>query len=58
MFILQATGLFELGKYPNIREWMPKCMTNMPGYAELNHDGAQMFGGFVKKRLEATEKKD
>jgi hypothetical protein len=53
-----VTGLFDLSKYPNVSEWYAKCMTEMKGYPELNQDGANMFGGFVKKRLAETAEKE
>ena len=40
--------------YPKLRAWLATCKSEMPGYAELNDDGAKSFADLYKQ---ATAKK-
>lgn len=48
---IEAIGI-ELDEYPRIVKWMKRCIIAMPGYKEINADGAQMIGSFLKQKFE------
>lgn len=48
---IEAVGV-ELDKYTRIVKWMKRCKTVMPGYKEVNGDGAEGMGAFFKQKFE------
>jgi len=50
---IEACELVDLAAYPKLSAWLAACKTDMPGYAELNGQGATAFGGFYKAKLNA-----
>jgi glutathione S-transferase len=48
----EAVG-FNLTKYSNVTSWLKKCKSTLPGYAEANQAGVEMF----KEMFERMTKK-
>jgi len=46
---IEASEVVELAPYPHVRSWLATCKAEMPGYAELNDEGAKAFGGYFKQ---------
>jgi hypothetical protein len=40
--MLQVVG-FDVSKYANVSSWLKKAKATMPGYAEVNQPGVEMF---------------
>jgi len=34
---------FPVSKYSNVSSWLSKCKSTLPGYAEANQAGVEMF---------------
>lgn len=47
LFILQVVG-YDITKYPHVTKWLAKSKTSLPGYAEANEKGVQMFKGMYE----------
>ena len=45
----QAADIVDFMPYPKLRSWLATCKAEMPGYAELNDDGAKTFGDIFKQ---------
>ncbi|KAB7497893.1 Glutathione S-transferase 1, isoform D [Armadillidium nasatum] len=44
------TGI-DISKYPNIKNWVQRCKTQMKDYESENGKGAKEFGAWVKPKL-------
>lgn len=44
---LQVVG-YDITKYPHVTKWLAKSKTSLPGYAEANEKGVQMFKGMYE----------
>jgi len=45
---IERTEIVDLAHYPKVRDWLATCKKDMPGYAELNDDGAKALGDYFK----------
>ena len=45
----QTAEIVDFLPYPKLRAWLAACKAEMPGYAELNHDGAKTFADLFKQ---------
>ena len=52
---IEAAGI-ELDQYTRIIRWLKRCETTMPGYQQVNGDGADSLGKFLKQKIEEIEK--
>nr|AGV08610.1 glutathione S-transferase [Nephotettix cincticeps] len=39
---------YDVAKYPNVAKWLAKAKSTLPGYAEANDKGVQMFKGMYE----------
>nr|UJZ92577.1 glutathione S-transferase [Scaphoideus titanus] len=39
---------YDVSKYPNVTKWLAKAKSTLPGYAEANDKGVQMFKGMFE----------
>jgi len=39
---------YDVAKYPNVSKWLAKAKSTLPGYAEANDKGVQMFKGMYE----------
>ncbi|KAF0306387.1 Glutathione S-transferase 1, isoform D [Amphibalanus amphitrite] len=46
---IEASEVTDFMPYPKLRAWLASCKAEMPGYAELNDDGAKSFGELYKQ---------
>lgn len=47
MFCLQVVG-YDVSKYSNVAKWLAKAKSTLPGYADANEKGVQMFKGMYE----------
>lgn len=46
---------FDMSKYQNVKRWLSRCESNIPGYKELNEPGAKQLGELIRGRLEPNQ---
>jgi len=51
MSTVDACGLFDSAKYPNVSAWYKKCKSKIPNYEKMCGEGAAGFGGWYKSKL-------
>lgn len=50
---IEAVGNIDFDNYTRIQRWLEKCKKKMVGYEEVNGEGAKMYGGYFKSKIEA-----
>lgn len=45
---LQLFGM-DLEPYSNVTRWFETCKSEIPGYTEINEEGAKMFKAMINK---------
>lgn len=53
---MEGAGHDIYSTFPNIKRYMDLCKKVMKGYTELNQQGADQFGQFIKQALQKLSK--